>query len=706
MTIRHAPRDRESPRGRRAIKRLTRLVAPDLLAAVLLTAALLAALRYAAALPPTRSAISAADSAAEPTFRNMYGVERNAGGPYRWTMPEAWFTVRVNAPGVYRIGLVLQESPLVATPRDVTLVAGRTASTYQLAPTPREYTIDYRAEPGAPGRVDWREVTIVLRADAFTAPGDARQLGVILTRVDVIPVSGPAPSRLDLLVTNVILLLLLYLSARLTGARVPLAGAIAGLAVALFAVLAVVARDVALFTAYQAVARPAIIAGVALFCAGAPLAARACGEESSPRRRLAWLLAGGAVLRIPLLFLPGYDVGESVVWSRVVNAVGIGGAYSATYPGRVNWYHYQPLYLYVLRLTGAISSTFGLDTPPSQWLVEALLKFWLVAAELALGYLIYRFVARRAVPGVALWAAAVYLLNPGLIWNTAYWGAVDAFHTFFLTAALFAAVERRAWRSWPLATLAVGTKLLALPGALATIPVALRRERPRQLAVALLAAVATALALSAPILARGELMAMARATVANLGDRPVISANAHNVWWLLTRGDGWRHDTEVLLGGVTYRDAGLALFATFTVWLLARLWRHPSGVVAICGGGALLTFGFATLTTEVHENWIYPLFAPLAVVAAIQPRYRPLYFALAASFLANLALHDRPLYHFLEDRGLGRPLEAARLLNAGARTALLVWWIWLWRRTVTGEPRARVGEGEAPREGAVQSTQG
>lgn len=686
---------RRGPLGR--ITGPVRPAAADLAALGLLAAVLILALAYAAGLPPTRLSSPVGDARPAVTLRNVYGVEHNALGAYRWTMPEAWFTVRVNAPGAYRVTVALQDSPLVGTPREVTLVTATNQASFPLTGTPRPYTIDYRAVPGAPEPSDWRELTVVLRTSAFVALGDPRQLGVILTRIDVAPVDTPGPWNLALLLPGVLLLTLLYVAIRLTGARPALASAVAGLVVALYAILALTARDAALYLAYQPLARPASIAGIALLCAGAPLAARAREAGRSPRWRLAWLLAGATAVRLPLLFVPGYDVGESVVWSRVVNAVGIGGAYSATYPGRVNWYHYQPFYLYVLRLTGAIASWFGLDTEPSRWIVEALLKGWLVVAELALGYLLYRFVARQTTADLALWATALFLFNTALIWNTAYWGAVDAFHAFFLSAALFAGVEHRPIRSWSLATLAAGTKLLALPGALAIVPVALRRERPRRLLLALAASIVTALALSAPILARGELLPMIRATVSNLGDRPVVSANAHNLWWLVTGGDGWRSDTQVLLFGITYRVAGLALFTAFTLWALVRLWRRPDGVVAICGTGALLTFAFAMLTTEVHENWVYPIFAPLAAVAVFDRRYRPLYAALAVTFLANLVLHDRPLYHFLEDRGLGGLLGAARLLNAGARTALLGWWVWLWSRPGIAAELARpTPSGRAP----------
>ncbi len=401
-------------------------------------------------------------------------------------------------------------------------------------------------------------------------------------------------------------------------------------------------------------------------------------------RRLGLIVLLATLVRLPLILLsPGYDVLAYRIWAEVVHAVGIGGAYGATYPTGPESapYHYQPFYLYVLRATGFVYAALW---PGGDWRDQALaslLKCAPTVAELALGVLIWRFlrvrVAPQVAPRVALGAAAAYLFTPGLIWNTAYWGGIDAFQALFLTLGLCATVGGATVRAWPLATLAVCTKLTALPGALAVIPTALRSVPPRRLVAALVAALATLLVLTAPILAAGQLGAMRRGMFDNLSLYALTSFNAHNLWWLLTWGQGQRPDTTVAFTGLNYRQIGrlLALLAACPV--LYRLWREPTNIPRVFATSAFLSFAFVMLTTGVHENWAYILFAPLLVAAALEPSYRPLYALLALTFLLNLALEDPPLHQFVADWSIIRQgIRATRLANAAVQCGVLGWWGW------------------------------
>lgn len=411
-------------------------------------------------------------------------------------------------------------------------------------------------------------------------------------------------------------------------------------------------------------------------------------RDPPPRRRAAFLrpfalngrwgaaalLLAATLIRLPLLLAPGYDVRDYKVWARIVSEVGIGGAYGATYPPPIPWFNYPPLYLYNLRLTGL---AYRWLRPTGTWdeqFLAALLKVGPIAAEVALGWLLYRFVRRHGTRGLALAAAAAYLFNPPIVWDTAYWGGIDAFHALFLTAALFAATERGPLLAWPLATLAIGGKLLALPGALATVPPALRRAPPGRLALAAGAALAVGLLLAAPVLMSGQFGLMVTAQFRNLGNSAVASANAHNLWWLVTWGDGWRADTTPLLPGLDYRRTGLLLFAACAAGALYALWRAPGGASAVCDTGAFLCYAFFIVTTEVHENWSFGLFAPLVATAALRGgAYRSLYAALSLTFLANLALHDPPLRDLLGP-GFDGTARTLGLLNAAAQCALFLWW--------------------------------
>jgi hypothetical protein len=379
-------------------------------------------------------------------------------------------------------------------------------------------------------------------------------------------------------------------------------------------------------------------------------------------------------VRLPLLLTPGYDVHDYRIWTRIVAQVGIGAAYAADYP--TAWYNYPPFYLYVLRLTAAVYAPLR----PAEFWDEQLLIFLLklspILAELALGALLYRVLLRHGPPTLALGALAAYLLNPAIIWNTAYWGGIDAFHALFLTAALVAAAERRPQWAWPLATLAIGAKLLALPGALATIPTQLRQPQRGRLALAALAALIIGLLLAAPIIARGQFGVLLRAMFRNVGNMPAVSLNAHNLWWLVTLGNGDRPDTTFALWNLSYRSLGLLLFGLCAALICARLWRHGGDIVAICGAGALLTFAFFLVTTEVHENWAFAQFAPLAIAAALRPRFRPLYAVLSLTALVNFALHDPPL-RTLIGAAFDGTAHLLGVLNAAVNCAAFVWWAWL-----------------------------
>lgn len=390
-----------------------------------------------------------------------------------------------------------------------------------------------------------------------------------------------------------------------------------------------------------------------------------------------WLVATvllAMLIRLPLLLTPGYDVRGYKAWARGVWDVGVGGAYAQPFPDPGGPYHYSPLFLYILRAVGFVYTALRPGGPWDDQLLATLIKLPGSVVELGLGLLLWRFVRIRLGPRAALGALAAYLLNPALIWNTAYWGSIDILHALPTTAALIAAEIGAAGAAGALAALALGSKLTALPGVLALAPPLLRT--PRRAALAIAGGLITLLILLIPFIARGQIGAVVRMIFGNVGLYPSASANAHNLWWLVTGGQGARLDTTLIAPGLDYRRAGFLLFALLALPTLALLWRRGTDLVLPFAASGFLSFAFCMVTTEVHENWFYPLFAPLLVAAALDRRYRPLYAALSLTFLANLALHDPPLFTLLGD-GILAPARPLRLLNTAAQCAALIWWAWL-----------------------------
>ena len=167
------------------------------------------------------------------------------------------------------------------------------------------------------------------------------------------------------------------------------------------------------------------------------------------RTILTAILVGGFLLRvfIAAFYLPlsglGNDLGAFNAWGQRMASVGPGGFYEAGY-----FADYPPGYLYVLWLLGEIggaltplvgqNATGGLVKIPSiladvgvAWLLFAICRRWG-------GQLIARIHQGVSGETLGLGAAAIYLFNPGVVFDSAVWGQVDAVGTLVLLATIYA----------------------------------------------------------------------------------------------------------------------------------------------------------------------------------------------------------------------------------------------------------------------------
>ena len=91
----------------------------------------------------------------------------------------------------------------------------------------------------------------------------------------------------------------------------------------------------------------------------------------------------------------------------------------------------------------------------------------------------------------------------------------------------------------------------------------------------------------------------------------------------------------------------------------------------------LLAFGFFMLPTEMHERYILPALAPLALPAALDRRARAAYLLLSLTVLFNL-VRVLPFSSFV--LRLLESIPGDRLLISLANTGLLILWTWLYWR--------------------------
>lgn len=408
-----------------------------------------------------------------------------------------------------------------------------------------------------------------------------------------------------------------------------------------------------------------------LLAAAPPVAPRQSWINQHAGLILLGLLALGLALRLYFASMPGYP-GDIDGWSRM-SALAVRFGYPHMYdPGIFNRDEgvYPPFYHVMLNAVGLIyrqfvSPTFALGTPE----LNTLLKLFPIVCEMLLAATLYWGLGKTVDRRAALVAVAAFLLNPAILYTSAYWGMFgDAFYALCVVIALFALQRERLLIAG--AALAAGVffkfqtvAFLPLIGWWLLRPL----HWKRLLTFAVGFALATAL-IWLPYVLAGTLPNALRALRNTVGLFPVLAANAHNVWWLYSGGDVWQSDVQPVLADLSARTVGLLAFGAAHELVLFRSVALPQRFAA----AAYIGFAFYMLSTEMHENYLYPTVVLLVIAASAARRYAPLAIVISVTACFNMALHD-----VLIDPATWLPagtLDSARMLNATVNGAVFAAW--------------------------------
>lgn len=137
---------------------------------------------------------------------------------------------------------------------------------------------------------------------------------------------------------------------------------------------------------------------------------------------LALLLLVGFVVRMLFIGATGFstDINTFVAWAISLVDNGLPNFYAKT-----SFADYPPGYFYILAIFAHLWAPFRAMDPQYN-ILRIVVKLPAVLADLGVGALIYTTGRRFAAPAIALGAAAVYLLNPATIMNSADYGQVDS----------------------------------------------------------------------------------------------------------------------------------------------------------------------------------------------------------------------------------------------------------------------------------------
>ncbi|MFD2330333.1 hypothetical protein ACFSR7_13870 [Cohnella sp. GCM10020058] len=363
------------------------------------------------------------------------------------------------------------------------------------------------------------------------------------------------------------------------------------------------------------------------------------------RGRIGWYAAGlvlaGIVLRIVLADRYGGFLSDQrlfVQWGEAVVRDGLAGAYLGN--GNIN---YPPLFLFLLGGYTRLIEWFGQAPEPG----TLSFKMVLVAIDSASMVFVAIWVRKRADVYLGLGVLALIALNPALIADGAVWGQADMLHAMLMAAAVILVASRPG-----VSGLCFALALLTKFQAVTVLPVlgmyllvaAIRWKKFRAAAMWLVGCCLPLLVALIYFSAHGALGTMMTQAYGDaVGSFTGVTVNAMNIWSGIIGVGPDVQDTTAFVGGITYRAAGLALFAAavlllcaYTVPALAAIRRRHEVEAVLLRAGAAVNFAFFMLPTEIHERYGIPALVFMLLVVLHDRRWAAGAVGLTITTLINL----------------------------------------------------------------------
>ncbi len=360
------------------------------------------------------------------------------------------------------------------------------------------------------------------------------------------------------------------------------------------------------------------------------------GVANRPRQLLShaqWLqvyLAGAIFCNFFFLFFNGYS-GDLGFWHNWIGQLSQQGYdnFRGDYP---------PVYLHWLYMVGKIILAANIPLEVNDFL-KFLVQFPILLCHCAFILIVHSLLkqshAKNAQYHSVMLLAA---FNPALYFDGPVWGQVDMLPVTFALGAILLCFNRR-WGvlALPLYMIALLTKFQMI--CFAPVFAILFFARPRTHLLGVLLSVGTFILGFLPFILTGNfLTAFKQAYINTLGQYPVTTYNAANIWMLLT-GNSAPDSTLLIAPGADQlvaklfmaKHLGMAIFALFCLGLFLQgsirifkyKYRYELKFKAYSIQAAMFcAIAFFTLLPAMHERYLFPaVVCSLAYVALTKSRF-------------------------------------------------------------------------------------
>lgn len=370
------------------------------------------------------------------------------------------------------------------------------------------------------------------------------------------------------------------------------------------------------------------------------------------------------LLRLSLLFLDfSFDVNNHIVWGKDAVERGLRGFYETKSSSgfAVHYPNYPPLAVMIFSLIYPLQSlvfklvwwlnvTFPVFPSKLALFVESrtflagLLKLPSIAADIGLALLLMQF-ARKMVPKetkLYLLIASLFLFNPAIFYNSAYWGQIDAIPIFFALLSFYLLFFTK--RSI-LSTIIFTLGILVKPTILLYLPIYIVYLVWKYKLINSLKALGVSLLVFwlvfLPFYRSGNVLFYPFSTyyksVLLAQSIPFVTNGAFNFWLLLTQFQGIK-DTAMFLLGMSYKVWGYIFTGIVFAFVAFHTFKKKVRITTFLYATFLLAFAGFLFLTKMHERY---LMLPLPFLLLLSLKYK----AYLRWFIALSILSFLNLYH-------------------------------------------------------------
>lgn len=345
-------------------------------------------------------------------------------------------------------------------------------------------------------------------------------------------------------------------------------------------------------------------------------------------------------------FLPGaghFDTHFWVNWSVALKTTGLAHAYT------IHELNYNPVYLYVLR-------AYAAAMPNAEAIANNIhyLKIFTLLFDIGAVMLLMWWANKH---GRTIIIAFFVLFNIAYLYNTLFWGQIDAIHTTLVFAAFVLAFEEKLVWSAVIFLIALNTKtqaILFLP-VLGLIWLPLLKGNGKTIAKGLIVLITLQVLIILPFLLKDTAGNVWNNYVGVVDYNKALSMHAYNFWYLIL----WENsevprdlpDTDTLIG-VTYKAWGFIMFCFASAIALIPL-LLKSAVAWVKGhrlgfeqaeqfmlSAALVAVIFFFFPTQMHERYSHPALLFAGAYFVISKRWL-IFLFISYAYLMNLESLDK-----------------------------------------------------------------